>query len=378
MRTLCSLIAVAILLTTSAAVLAHTADDPLVVNLIAGNPKNNVNVVGRVEVWNDSESLYVKYVVDAPYWHLGDTHLAVATSLGGIPQTKKGNPPPGQFPYKEKSPEYKGGGLYEIPLSSFDGTPLYIAAHGGACIDDGPSSMLPDQVTEEVDNPGAYGYFQTIVTEGGVLNNTYQNGFCIDTNKFEFIAGGVEYLADVYSSYDPNLPGSTLVEHPENLDLVNYIVNQNYVGQPSTSGGNYTFGDVQVAIWMLLEDPLGIQVDPTDPDIAPWDQDRVDEIIADAMANGDGFVPECGELVVIVLVPFTGDIFSWENAVQPNIIPVPVKCDDCETAWGDGDPFPGKNWAMYFNYEVQDGTPAPPRMSFRSKVTTTWGSIKDR
>ena len=70
MRALCSLIVVAILLAISAAVLAHTADDPFKTDLIAGNPKNNGNVVGRVEVWNDGDNLYVKYVVDAPYWHL--------------------------------------------------------------------------------------------------------------------------------------------------------------------------------------------------------------------------------------------------------------------------------------------------------------------
>ena len=106
MRTLFSLIVVALLLVMPVAVFAHTVDNPFTTDLIADGG-DNPTVVGQVKVWNDSEYLYVKYVVDAPYWHLTDTHLAVATSLGGIPQ-KNGNPPPGQFPYNETmtDPDY--------------------------------------------------------------------------------------------------------------------------------------------------------------------------------------------------------------------------------------------------------------------------------
>ena len=88
--------------------------------------------VGVVKVWNDIEKLYVRYVITAPDWCLTETHLHVATELAGIPQTKKGNPIPGQFDYKDEYDCVTESDLYTIPL---DGewlpceTELYIAAH---------------------------------------------------------------------------------------------------------------------------------------------------------------------------------------------------------------------------------------------------------
>jgi hypothetical protein len=70
------------------------AGNPDVYQLYAGQDID----VGEIQVWNDDQNLYVKYVVDATDWCLTETHLAVAYSLDDIPQ-KNGNPIPGQFPY---------------------------------------------------------------------------------------------------------------------------------------------------------------------------------------------------------------------------------------------------------------------------------------
>ena len=84
------------------------------------------------------------------------------------------------------------------------------------------------------------------------LTGVYE-GWCIDTDRL--ISDNTNYTAKVYSSYEP-LPAG-LVEHPENLDLVNWIINQNYVGKPAGGSlGNYTYGDVQLAIWTLIEDQV--------------------------------------------------------------------------------------------------------------------------
>jgi hypothetical protein len=93
--------------------------------LVAGK---NIDV-GTVIVWNDADNLYVKYVIDDPTeWCLTETHLHVATSLDGIPQ-KNGNPPPGQFDYKDEH-DCVTEFLYTIPLTSWSvDTLLYIAAH---------------------------------------------------------------------------------------------------------------------------------------------------------------------------------------------------------------------------------------------------------
>jgi len=83
--------------------------------------------VGNVEVWNDTDKLYIRYVVTAP-WRLTETHLHVAKSLDGIPQTKKGNPKPGKFDYKGEH-AYETEVLYEIPLIWESDTELFVAAH---------------------------------------------------------------------------------------------------------------------------------------------------------------------------------------------------------------------------------------------------------
>jgi len=57
---------------------------------------------GSVTVSYDDGVLCVKYEVGED-WKLVETHFAIAASLGGIPQTKKGNPIPGQFPYGDDS-----------------------------------------------------------------------------------------------------------------------------------------------------------------------------------------------------------------------------------------------------------------------------------
>jgi hypothetical protein len=134
------------------------------------------------------------------------------------------------------------------------------------------------------------------------------------------------YTANIYSSYE-ELPIS-LIEFPENLDLVNWILNQGFVGQPSLCDGIYTYGDVQRAIWVLVED------NPSASGLDSWSQCRVDEILAAAYANGEGFEPGCGDIIGVILAPVGGE--------QVIIVEVVIECG-CETAWGDGEDFPGKN-----------------------------------
>ena len=93
-RSLALLTIVAFLLILPAAVLAHTEDDPVVTDLLAGQYMD----AGDVLVWNDADNLYVKYELEG--WCMSETHLHVADNLDGIPHTKKGNPIPGKFDYK--------------------------------------------------------------------------------------------------------------------------------------------------------------------------------------------------------------------------------------------------------------------------------------
>jgi hypothetical protein len=334
---------------------AHTEDDPLVGELIAGQ---NIDV-GEVIVWNDADYLYVKYLIDGDLTPddpsddavptlIYETHLHVAESMEVIPQTKKGNPIPGLFEYNTEHnpgvPQY----TYQIPLVWDLDTELCIATHavvqklGGLA---GIELALPDQVTMSVIYPSAGdpAYFPTTTISGGTNLDGVYEGWCVDTDHV--IYQNTDYIADVYSSYEEFPEG--LIEYPENLDLVNWIINQGWVGQSSPSCmGIYTYGDVQRAIWTLVEDVV------LTSGLGPWSQCRVDEILADAYANGEGYEPGCGDYIAIILVPGDGNIQFVTTQVTVVTIGVPCETID-ETAWGYGFDFPGNNWATYFGYTVQ-------------------------
>ena len=93
-------------------------------DLIAGQ---NIEA-GKVNFWNDDEYVYVKYSTTGG-WYLTETHLQIAGTLDGIPQTKKGNPIPGQFDYAAVHDPGVTEYVYKIPISDFFKGDVYIAAH---------------------------------------------------------------------------------------------------------------------------------------------------------------------------------------------------------------------------------------------------------
>ena len=111
-----------ITLFTFSAATATVRADPVWKKLFAGKYID----VGGVRIWNDNDNLYVMYSTS---WEITETHLAVATSLADIPQTKSGNPKVGHFPYKMMHDPPVTQYTYTIPLEWSEGTLLYIAAH---------------------------------------------------------------------------------------------------------------------------------------------------------------------------------------------------------------------------------------------------------
>jgi len=93
-------------------------------DLIAG--KNTA--AGQLLMYDTDRYLVVNFGAK-PDWRITETHLAVATSLDGIPQTKKGNPIPGQFQYKNDTLNSVESYQYRIPMTWPSETTLYIAAH---------------------------------------------------------------------------------------------------------------------------------------------------------------------------------------------------------------------------------------------------------
>jgi len=112
---------------------------------------------GTVTVSYDDGVLCVTYETEDD-WKLVETHFAIATSPGDIPQTNKGNPKVGHFPYgDDELGEYDaednligGADSYEecIPLSLSPG--IFIIAAQAKLVN-----------TEEIDDEG------NLVTESG-------------------------------------------------------------------------------------------------------------------------------------------------------------------------------------------------------------------
>lgn len=334
-------------------------------DIIAGGGNlNGAKDVGDIYIWNDDNNLYVKYVivdqtpgVITDNWYITETELAISTTLNDIPQAN-GNPIPGKFTYKNTL-NYATEYTYSIPITWPKNTELLVAAHavvgnpGGV---QGFSLSLPATASVKVTAPsaGVAAYFPTVeITNGGSLNGNYQ-GWCIDPEGI--IIPARTYTANVYSSYG-SLPAG-LIAHPENLDLLNYIINQNLVGTASPGGyGIYTYGDVQLAIWTLIDD----EVDYTDSALNAYDVNRVNEIIAKAKSNGEGYTPKKGGKIAVILEPVSPIVG------QNLIIEVPLSSisSTSETAWGAvtkydqygrlsglNYPFPGKNWATYLKYKT--------------------------
>ncbi|MDY7008585.1 MAG: SdrD B-like domain-containing protein, partial [Cyanobacteriota bacterium] len=206
------------------------------------------------------------------------------------------------------------------------------------------NSSLPDEVTFDFDQFqtgnatfGKDSYFDVEVTDNSLLAGTY-DAYCIDTDRFIDDSGTL--TAKVYSTYETlpdeligdqsTLPGAPAgfgnIEKPENFDLLNWILNQCFVGKElSDSGGNslgtVTYGDIQRAIWELIDDENSTE------NLGPFDQDRADRIQELAEANGENFVPTFeyttffGEQVTgqvgVILIPDSDGFEDDSNDANP-------------------------------------------------------------
>jgi hypothetical protein len=233
--------------------------------------------------------------------------------------------------------------------------------------------------------PGDPSYLEMIINESGFLDGTYES-WCVDADMI--ILDNTVYASKLYSSYE-ELPAG-LFENPENFDKVNYLLNNFEVGdlvqpvEPDCSlttkgacGGEelrdpeaLTYGDIQVAIWSLIDDNI------VPNGLGPWWQKRVDAILCDVNEYGKGYMPACEDKTVFIVVPIcidtNGDGVVDENddcevtpdlpvaqmvAAQTTISTTEIPCEDeTGSAWGDGkfgEVFPGaKHWGTYFNYDA--------------------------
>lgn len=319
------------------------------ISLIAdGGSADTAFDVGYIDLSDDGSILTINYYITEYGWEMTLTHVHIGTYLDDFPTNKKGAPMIGHFTYQVEFDPPVTEYTLTIP---YDGETM-IAVHAEVqTICDyeaditGIEANLPDTAQFKVSYPygGGPAYFpHTYINGIDGITDIYS--WCVDTDHV--IYQGTWYTANVYLSTE-TIP-TTYIEHPENLDKVNWILSQGFVGTPSPGcSGSYTYGDVQRAIWQLVEDTQSTS------GLGAWSQCRVNEILAGADTYGEGFIPDCGDVIGVILIPVGGQQVIIAQAVIGEIeVPcTPIYCD--ETAWAGVlglNEFEGRSWAMYFYY----------------------------
>ncbi len=157
------------------------------------------------------------------------------------------------------------------------------------------------------------------------LTGGYTQIYCIDRDR-PLNTAPTDVL--VYNSVDADgLPttsfdGGSFVDKPENLDLVNWILNQGFEA-------SYSYNDIQSAIWQLVDDRGGIDTNWFEAGVQI--SAAAQEIVDAAEANGEGFIPdgEFGHKVGMIFQPVSG---SEEAGYASNgqIFIAAFQLEDCD------------------------------------------------
>jgi hypothetical protein len=326
------------------------------VELVAGQ----YNVIGSVCVEAFTDYLRITYNISVPYWSISETHLAVVNDPSQFPRTNNGNPKVGNFAYKGMHANV-GTVSYDVPTAGLNSL-VYIAAHAVAdyCDPNLETKILCPQLPETDGLTPTWtptGTDKIIKMEFATLGTYY--GWCIDASRALHPSRGARDVK-FFCSYDQTLSTcTTFIEKPENLDLINWIINHR-----DPSWGRNT---VQAAIWQLMN-PSGTGVNWQNPEGEDYfwnNATQREQIVSLAKQYGEGYEPDCGEKVLIIA--YGPGVDPCDPIYQVVVFEKEVECvpGECssETAWGFSydkslqDPYQGKSvlfgsqWARYFSYQ---------------------------
>ncbi len=315
-------------------------------------------------------------------WSINDFHFDFGKTLDAIPRTKVGNPTVGLFDYSSA----KTTATYSPDRSSVTFTVnnvdegdfvKYWAAHSVVSQRDAIRAFnesLPDTATISVKYPfeGSSSYLQSTISGSSEtwLNGTFQ-GWCIDTGNS--IGQNTAYPAKVYSSLEESSL-SGFVYKWDNMNAVNWLLNNFKVddtltdewsyGEPDAEFSDYvnggpletdsitgvegtnplgqiTYGDIQRAIWALIEDGSGAG-------LGSYEDARADELADRAYFFGRNYTPSCNDKAAVVFRPVNGASTSAQVTIAQVTIASPGgSCDGRqETAWGVTGGIPGLSDGM--------------------------------
>ncbi|MEC3908856.1 hypothetical protein VOI54_17645 [Tamlana sp. 2201CG12-4] len=307
------------------------------INLYAGQHI----LVGELTVKFNNGNYDITYNITNNEYCLTETHISVVQDPLDFPMAN-GNPIPGQFEFKSTH-DCVSSYTYSVPIDK--GT--YFAVHGVVnCVPDhigNVESNIPEttgfclRTGREIEN--ARSYFKASIADGALSGDYW--AWCVDVSKSIDSSGEDKCYTD-FNVYSINDDLSGLISQSGNLDNALWLLNNI---DTLLDGGNYLYGHIQWAFWKLLNDQ---ECNSCNANLKLPAGENIKikglEIYNLAIANGDGYSPECGEDTMLII----------DNGVlQPILIPYTIPCDggDCEeTLWADGCDFPGNNWATYFRF----------------------------
>lgn len=345
-------------------------------------------------------SLYDDYISNSSSsdsrddWGLSEIHFDFGGTKGSLPVAKNGNPQVGKFDFGGKmvafDPTNTSSQISFTVYGVSESDLTYWAAH--AVVSQRPAlqafnESLPKQVSVTLSDgpdqdlgPVEDSYWEVTVSGSSEswLNQTFK-AWCVDTtgtaSETNFFA------ANLYSSVADDLTGIP-VDKPLNFDRVNWLLNHadyfvgrtindvvtygglvadssDYVNGGTAAGytedlastsslGVITFGDIQRAIWGLIDNTQSTA------GLGPYSLARADELADMAYIHGKGYVPECDDKVAVVFKPLaaTGQIVIGQVTMAGSTYPCNGSSD---TGWAITDGIAGlggsggfgSSWAEY-------------------------------
>jgi len=324
------------------------------IELVAAKNK----VIGNVcmDYLPNTRILKVTYNITDPNWNITKTHLAVSFSPWLLPRKITGRPRLNLFPYKGTH-NHVSTVEYNVNVRNL-GPNLYVAAHATVEGNDGSGNpqLNPELPQTDVMTP------EWTPDEDVMIKSVFDNfgtylGWSMDNARA--VSNGAPRDVKFVSSYSDELPEcQSFLEKSENLDLVNWIINNREQ--------NWDRETVQAAIWSLLQPTGGISnwQDPSLPNYFQHDAQIREQIVTAALANGEDYEPPCGgKFLVLVYGSETDPCNLIKNIVG---IEMPVECQTqsfIRNAWAfpfqNGTPVDGLSqrfsffgWARYILYKA--------------------------
>jgi hypothetical protein len=380
--------------------LANPENDPLATDLIAGQYID----VGDVEVWDDGTTLYVKYIIDDP-WVMSESHVHIGNTLADFPLTKTGNPRVGLFDYQMCHDPPVTEYTYEIP---YDGETI-IATHAVvwdySCYDTGIVYGIERSTGKvwgvDVLAGTAWVEFQTVAPPPSTISPNglgydettqrmyyvdYRTGSLPETLYFwdyntatEYIAGDLPNqiaAADCYNGkyyYIASYPATDDL-YEVTFDTSGYIATITKLADIANNAHAWTFdGDIAVKddiVYGWGHCTHGYEFFTYDLNTYAFNVLVTTYQYSLQLAfgsNGELYGHRSGGNGSFYEIDTTNGEVTYISApwVQFTDCASGMICEPYdETAWGNGENFPGNQWAMYFFYgQINNNKPVTRELS---------------